>query len=180
MLMRADQSVLLIVDVQERLIPVMHDPRSVIYNCLRLLSGAARLAVPYLVTEQYPKGIGPTVADIRQAIEPEALFVKNHFSCVAEPGFLPRLAAHGRKQIVMAGIEAHVCVNQTALDLNTAGYEVFVVAEACSSRKAEHANEAFERMKGAGITIVNVEMVIFEWLHRAGTPEFKELMGIVK
>jgi nicotinamidase-related amidase len=180
MLMRADQSVLMIVDVQERLIPVMHDARAVIYNSLRLLSAAARLAIPYIVTEQYPKGIGPTVADIRQAIEPEAIFVKNHFSCVAEPGFLPRLAAHGRKQVVVAGIEAHVCVNQTALDLKTAGYEVFVVAESCSSRRAEHAAEAFERMKGAGISIVNVEMVIFEWLHRAGTPEFKELMGIVK
>ncbi|MBF0306728.1 MAG: hydrolase [Alphaproteobacteria bacterium] len=181
MLMRAETSSLLIVDVQERLCPVMAEPRMVIQGCVRLMAAARELAVPLLVSEQYPKGIGPTMFDLRELAPPEAVVEKLHFSCAHEPAVMERIAAAaGRRQIVMAGIEAHVCVLQSALGLKERGYEVFVVTDACSSRQQANADAAFRRMRDNGIETVTIEMVLFEWLHRAGTPEFKRLLPLVK
>ncbi|MBX9635347.1 MAG: isochorismatase family protein, partial [Magnetospirillum sp.] len=105
---------------------------------------------------------------------------KIHFACSAEPAIADRLAGFGRDQVVIAGIEAHVCVLQTALGLKEKGYQVFVAADACSSRLAANHQAAMQRLSANGVQVVSVEMVVFEWLHRAGTPEFKDLVALIK
>jgi len=180
MLIDRDRSALLIVDVQEKLAPVMTDPRRVIHNCSLLLRAAQRLSIPALVTEQYPRGIGPTVVDLREWIPVGGLVEKTHFSCAAEPVVLDRIHALGRPQLVIAGTEAHICVLQTALGLKAVGFEVFVVADACASRRAENEALAMARLGHEGVGVVGVEMALFEWLHKAGTPEFKELSALIR
>lgn len=181
MVMERDRSALLIVDVQSRLVPVMTDPRRVIDNCAILLQAARRLEIPLLVSEQYPRGIGPTVDELRRHVpEGDAVVEKSHFACSAEPLAMTRIEALGRRQIVIAGIEAHICVLQTALGLRQKGFEVFVVADASASRKAGNETLAAARLRQAGVEIVSTEMVVFEWLHKAGTPEFKELSGLIR
>ncbi|MTJ81564.1 MAG: hydrolase [Telmatospirillum sp.] len=180
MLMRAEQSSLLIVDVQERLAPVMSDPRRVIAGCALLMRAASRLDVPVVVSEQYPKGIGPTVFDLREWIPADGAVAKLAFSCADEPAVMERIAAPARPQVVMAGIEAHICVLQTALGLKERGYEVFVAADASASRRTENETAAWDRLRSAGIATVTTEMVVFEWLRRAGTPAFKDLVALVK
>jgi nicotinamidase-related amidase len=183
MLLAADRSQLLIIDVQERLVPAMHGPEPLLANLGVLLRAAPVLGVPALASEQYPRGLGrtlPGIADLLVAAGDTAgPFEKVHFSCMAEPGFADRLAA-GREQIVIAGIETHVCVLQTALSLRAAGHACFVVADACSSRTVASAELALARLRDAGVTVVSTEMVLFEWLHRAGTPAFKALSPLVR
>ncbi|MDR3439211.1 hydrolase [Telmatospirillum sp.] len=180
MLMRAEHSNLLIVDVQERLAPVMSDPRRVINGCALLMRAAQRLGVPITVSEQYPKGIGATIFDLREWIPAEGAIAKLHFSCVDEPAIVGRLDAGARRQVVIAGIEAHICVLQSALGFKDRGYDVFVVTDACASRRPENEEAAWLRLREAGVATVTAEMVLFEWLCEAGTPEFKELVALVK
>ena len=180
MLMRAEDSTLLIVDVQERLAPVMSDPRRVISGCALLMRAARRLEVPVNASEQYPRGIGPTVFDLREWLPLEGAIAKLHFSCADEPALLDWLAATGRRQVVMAGIEAHICLLQSAIGLKEKGYEPFVVTDASASRRPENEDAAWRRLGQAGIPTVSVEMVLFEWLRVAGTPAFKELVALVK
>lgn len=180
MLMDATRSSLLIVDVQENLGPVMADPRQVYANCATLLRAADRLAVPVTVSEQYPRGIGPTMGELKVLVPEGAVVEKIHFSCADEPAIRARLHGFGRGQVVVAGIEAHVCVLQTCLGLKAAGYDVFVVGDACSSRNPANHQAALARMGAAGIGVVTTEMVLFEWLKRAGTPEFKDLLKWIK
>lgn len=180
MLMDAKRSQFLLVDVQENLAPVMTDARSVYRGCGLLLRAAERLGIPVTVSEQYPRGLGPTVGELKSLVSPDSIVEKLHFSCAAEPAVAHRLQALGREQVVIAGIEAHVCVLQSALGLKRMGHEVFVVADACSSRNPDNYQAAMRRMEAAGIGVVSVEMAVFEWLHRAGTPEFKDLIALVK
>ena len=179
MLMQSEQSSLVLIDVQERLTPVMSDPRRVIHNCCLLVQFARRLGVPVIATEQYPKGLGPTMIDLRDLVTPEETIEKRHFSAADEPGFMARLRGQSRRQVVMAGVEAHVCVLQTALAL-AAEWDVFVVTEACASRRDSSEQLAWRRLSHAGVALVSVEMVLFEWLREAGTSEFKELSPFVR
>ncbi|MCE1244377.1 hydrolase [Oryzomicrobium sp.] len=172
MLMRAPQSVLLVVDIQERLAPAIHDSDAVIANTAWLLQVAAKVGVPVLATEQYPAGLGVTVPALRGLIPAEAIAEKTHFSAVAE-GNLFDLPGGERRQYVVTGTETHVCVLQTVMDLLAGGRQVFVVAEAVGSRKPADKELALERMRAAGARIVSREMVAFEWLHRAGTDLFR-------
>ncbi|MEO5375117.1 MAG: hydrolase [Alphaproteobacteria bacterium] len=180
MQMMADQSSLLVVDVQERLAPVMHDPRKVIYGCATLLVAAVRLGLPMIVSEQYVKGLGPTMVDLREVAPADVFMEKTMFSCAADAAMMERLRSFGRRQVVMAGIEAHVCVLQTALGLKQAGFEVFVVADACSARRPESEDLAFRRMVGSGVSVVNIEMVLFEWLAGKDHPAFKDVQRLIK
>ncbi|MBC7950279.1 MAG: hydrolase [Rhodospirillaceae bacterium] len=180
MLINAKRSSLLLVDVQENLAPVMADARSVYRGCGLLLRAAARLDIPVTASEQYSKGLGSTVGELAQLLPEGAAVEKIHFACSAEPAITERLAALNRNQVVIAGIEAHVCVLQSALGLKALGFEVFVVADACSSRLAANHQAAMQRLATNGIGVVTVEMVVFEWLHRAGTPEFKDLVALIK
>lgn len=180
MLIEANRSVLLLVDVQENLGPVMADPRAVYRNCALLLRAAARLGIPVLASEQYPKGLGHTLGELGALLPEGAVMEKMHFSCAAEPAIAERLRGLGRQQVVVAGIEAHVCVLQSALGLKAAGYDVFVAGDACSSRVAANHQAALARMAANGVDVVTTESAVFEWMHRAGTPEFKDLIAFIK
>lgn len=177
MIIERAKSCCIIVDVQERLCPVVDDPRLVIYNCSRLLRGAAHLEVPTIVTEQYSKGIGPTMADLRAYYDTTQTIEKITFACTGEPTFMDRLTALERPQVVVAGIEAHVCVQQTCLGLKAKGFDVFVVEDACSSRRRRDQDTAMQRMMAAGIQVVSTEMVLFEWLERGDDPQFKTILN---
>ncbi|HYM31668.1 MAG TPA: hydrolase [Candidatus Cybelea sp.] len=174
------RSLLLVVDVQERLLPAMADPAAVVEGCGKLMRGAARLSVPILVTEQYPSGLGPTVPALKSLAPDQAVVAKVHFSGAADPGIAAWLQASGRSQAVLCGLESHVCVQQTALQLKAQGWEVFVAGDAISSRRRQSMELAVARMRERGCEIVDVEMVLFEWLGKAGTSEFKDLSRIIK
>lgn len=174
MLIERDKSALLVVDIQERLLPHIHEGQAVLDNAVWLVKVAQRLGVPVMVSEQYPKGIGPTVAVLRGLTFPESVAEKLHFSCVAAKCLEP-LPGHERSQVVVAGTESHVCVLQTVLDLRAQGKEVFVVADAVGSRKPSDKELALARMRAHGIQIVSREMVAFEWLKQAGTDVFREV-----
>ncbi len=182
MLIEAERSCLIVIDMQERLVPAMQAPARTIRNARVLLTAAAELAIPAIVTEQYPKGLGATVPEIAEAGRAAGARVvaKMHFSSWHDPGFAEALAATGRRQAVIAGMEAHICVLQTAVSLMEAGYGVFVVTDATSSRTPESERACLDRLQSAGAGIVTTEMVVFEWLARAGTPAFKALLPLVK
>jgi nicotinamidase-related amidase len=176
MLMRRDAAQLLVVDMQERLLPAMAEPARVEKRCAILLEAARAVGLPVSFSEQYPKGLGHTVA----ALAPARAFAKTAFSCLRDGALSAHLKSNARSQIVLAGIEAHVCVLQTAMDLLAAGYDVFVVADAVSSRAPWSVDLALARMREAGAAIVNTEMALFELLGEAGTPEFKALSALIK
>lgn len=174
-LLDAARSVLLVVDVQERLHPAIHEADMVLARALWLVRLAKRLDVPVLASEQYPEGLGPTVAPLRTELPPDGIRSKRHFSCVAD-GCFEDHTAWARHQFVVCGTEAHVCVLQTALDLRQTGREVYVVEEAVSSRAPRSKALALERMRRHDIEIVNGEMVGFEWLRRAGDDRFRGIL----
>ncbi|MBT8420528.1 MAG: hydrolase [Gammaproteobacteria bacterium] len=178
MLINTHNSWLLIIDVQEKLIPAIHNRDAVIDHCAWLMKVSDFMGVPMLVSEQYPKGLGPTVSQLRELAPKDAFMEKVHFSCVAAPQCDARISALGRTQVVIAGIEAHVCVLQTALDLAADGKQVFVVADAISSRDPRDVELAMKRMRSVGITIVSREMVLFEWAHKSDTTQFKQLSSM--
>lgn len=174
MLIRAERSTLLMIDLQERLGPAIHGFADVQRHNAWLLGIAQRLAIPVLATVQYPRGLGAMVPELAALVPPEQVLEKMHFSAVAE-GNLGGVAAMARPQVILTGIETHVCVTQTALDLLATGKEVYVVAEAVGSRRPEDKELALARLRQEGCRIVSREMVAFEWLHRAGTDIFKQI-----
>jgi nicotinamidase-related amidase len=184
MLLSRDKSQLLIIDVQEKLLPAMSAPERVVERCERLVRAARALEIPITISEQYPRGIGATVAPLREALgNAGSVMEKIEFSCLRNDALrdhLHELRRKGRPQVVLGGIEAHVCVTQTAIDLEDQGFEAFVAADATSSRAKSSRKLALDRMRRSGVDVVDSEMVVFEWLGKAGTPEFKELLAIVK
>ncbi|MBK8211426.1 MAG: hydrolase [Rhodospirillales bacterium] len=180
MLMSAATSCLLVVDIQERLLPGMAAPGAVVDNTAVLLKAARRLDVPVLVSEQYPRGLGAIVPDLMPLLAADEKIEKLHFSCMGDQGFAARFRALGRKQAVVTGLEAHVCVLQTVEDLLASGTETFVVEDATSSRTEKNHAAAMARLREAGARVVTTEMVVFEWLGKAGTPAFKELSALIK
>jgi len=171
---------LVVVDVQERLLPAMHEHQRVVQNTVRLMQGAAILQVPIFATEQYVKGLGRTVPEVAAAVPGFAPMEKLAFSACGAAGFLPALKQKEVSEAILCGIEAHVCVTQTCLDLLDEGFRVFVVADAVSSRTPENYRFGLDRMRAAGAIIVSTEMVLFELLERAGTDEFKQVLNLVK
>ena len=184
MLIARDKSQLLIVDVQDKLLDAISRKDRVVERCVRLVRAARMLGVPITLSEQYPQGLGPTVDPIREAFANVGFVVdKVEFSCLrSEPlrERLHELRRQGRPQVVIGGIEAHVCVLQTAIDLEAQGFEAFVVADAIGSRSKTSRKLALTRLGKDGVGVVDSEMVLFEWLERAGTPEFKELQALIK
>jgi isochorismate hydrolase len=178
-LIARDASRLLIVDVQEKLLPLIPAAERVVANCGRLIDGAKVLGVPVFATEQYPKGLGHTARALADRLAPPP--AKLLFSCaeVLEWGTAAEQTDQ-RHQIVVAGIEAHVCVLQTVLDLLAAGFQVFVPADAVASRGELDWKIALDRLAGCGATIVTTESVLFEWCERSGTPEFKQISQLIK
>ncbi len=179
-LLDRDRSVLVLIDVQERLFPYVHDGARMLERIDLLLSAAGIMRIPRLVTEQYPKGLGGTIEPIRKILPEAEPVTKMDFSCASEPGFMDKLSSLKRDQIVLAGIEAHICVAQTALDLASAGWSVYVAADATSSRRTHDAETALRRLERNGVNVATSEALVFEWLRRAGTEEFKALQPKIK
>lgn len=183
MLLQESQSALVVVDVQEKLIAAMPPPAGerVIRNCGVLLEAAAALGVPVFVTRQYPQGLGDTAAALRAKTPATAgRLDKTCFSACGARGFVDAIAASGRRSIVLAGIEAHVCVLQTAFELKALGYDVFIPADATASRAEDNRLNALDRLRRHGIEIVNTESALFEWLRDAAHAQFKELSKLIR
>jgi nicotinamidase-related amidase len=181
MLLNAPQATLLLVDIQQRLLPAMAEPQQVVAKAKILLAAARQLNLPVTVSEQYPKGLGRTASDL--AVEPNETMEKLSFSCWRDKALKSRFIdfhEHGRALVIVAGLEAHVCVLQTCLDLVNSGFGVFAVADAMSSRHPDSVTLAFERMRHAGVIVLNTEMAVFELLSVAGTPIFKALSGLIR
>ena len=180
MLIRAPDSVLVIIDMQERLVPAMQAPARTLKNAKLLLQAAQVCEVPALLTEQYPKGLGKTVPEIANAAGNSVMIEKDHFSCMEDQEFQRSFRALNRKQAVLAGMEAHICVVQTAASLVEQGFDVFVVSDATASRTRESEKACLTRLSASGVHVVTTEMVVFEWLGKAGTPAFKSLLPLIK
>ena len=167
--------------MQERLLPAMFEPQRVVQNAVRLIQGAAILQVPIFATEQYRKGLGPTVPEVAAAIPGFAPLEKLAFSACGAAGFIAALKKKKKvSEAILCGIGAHVCVSQTCLDLLEKGFRVIVAADAVSSRTPENYRFGLDRMRAAGAVIVSTEMVLFELLEMAGTEEFKQVLNLVK
>jgi nicotinamidase-related amidase len=174
MLISSQRSVLLVSDLQQKLLPVIHDHEALVRNVAWLVRAARRIGVPVIAVEQYPKGLGRLAPEIAELVPASSIGRKMHFSCVAAR-CLDELPGAERPQVVIAGIEAHVCVLQTALELAEDGKEVYVVGDSVESRRPRDRDLALERMRHDGVRIVSREMAVFEWLGEAGTPLFRDV-----
>lgn len=175
-----NKTIALCIDVQERLFPHIHNNAAVEQRIITLARGLRILDVPIIVTEQYSKGLGPTRAAVLEALGDVQPIEKITFSCCGEPTVEAHLMSSGRHTIVVFGIETHVCVQQTVLDLLAQGNHVVVVADATSSRSEMDHTMALERMRHAGAIVTTVESILFELLERAGTDTFKQISQLVK
>jgi len=176
-LLRAADCTLLIVDMQARLLPAIHDGQAVLDAAVKLARAARLLEVPVVATEHAADRLGPTVPQL--AGELRAVFPKRHFSAAREPGFEAWLPA-ARRTVLVAGWEAHVCVLQTILDLRVRGWHVAMVSDASGSRWPSDHHAATRRVRAAGADIVSTEMAIFEWLEHCDHPRFGEVLRLVK
>lgn len=175
MLLTRENGGLLVVDVQSALVPSVMAPDRLVERCHWMMKLAQALKVPCLVTEQYPKGLGSTVPPLNQPDLACKNKSKVHFSCAQDPAILAELQSMHVTQWVLVGIETHVCVLQTAIDLVNAGYGVYVVVDAVSARHELDHKYGLKRMKQHDVELVTSEMVFFEWIKQAGTPVFKSL-----
>jgi nicotinamidase-related amidase len=171
---------LVIIDIQEKLAAVMEHKEQVVENCLHLVELAKLLKIPILLTEQYPKGLGKTLPEIQEVLPAYAPVEKTDFDCCREEGFPEKVASLGRKKLILTGMEAHVCVLQTALGLIKKGYAVHVVQDAIASRYKSNFKVGIEFMRSAGIVITSTEMVLFQLLERSGTEAFKLITKRIK
>ncbi len=177
-LMSRRDSALLVVDVQGKLITLVPGHERIIWNIRRLLDAAKLLGVPSFGTEQYPKGLGPTVPILAERLGkiPDKL----SFSCGECGAIFTDLDERNIAKVLVVGIEAHVCVQQTVLDLLAAGFRVYVAVDAVGSRYDIDRETAFRRLESAGATLTTTESAMFEWCERSGTPEFKEISRLVQ
>jgi nicotinamidase-related amidase len=179
-MLEVNQTVLVVIDVQEKLTRVMHEKEALVSNLQRLIKGLTTLEIPILVTEQYPQGLGPTVSEIASLLPDISRISKTVFSCWNEEKFVSELKALQRKQVLICGIEGHVCVYQTACDLVANGYETYAVTDTISSRTPENRQLSFEMMKQTGARLTGMETVLFELLKVAQGDKFKKISQIVK
>ncbi len=175
-----EDAMLAVIDVQEKLFAVMDQQEKMVKNIGTLIQTAQRLNLPIVVTEQYPQGLGPTIPALRQLLGEEQPFAKLVFSCWRAEPFWVRLTDLGRKTVILTGMEAHICVLQTAIDLLQAGFSVHVPVDAVCSRSKEHWQVAIEQLKMAGAVITCAETVAFELLQEAGTEDFRVLSKLFR
>ena len=180
LLLDRGRSGLLVVDIQEKILAVMADPERVVENTIKLIQGCTILEVPVFVTEQYPDGLGQTVAPVKEAVGEVEMRGKLSFSCCGIEGLSRSLRSQKVEQVVVCGIESHVCVWQTAMDLIHEDFLVYVVRDAVSSRKEVDCETALDRMAFHGIGVTTTEMVLFELLEKAGTEAFKQVAKLIK
>lgn len=173
------KTALLIIDLQEKLLPAIMESETVIQNTIKLIEGCKILAVPIYCTEQYPKGLGTTELRIKNLI-PSEIISKMFFSCIGAGDLFERMKHKNIKQVIVCGVEAHVCVQQTVLDLLANNFQVDVVADAISSRKKIDYEISLQRMRSEGAEITTTESVLFELLNICGTDEFKAISKLIK
>lgn len=183
LLCNAKTSQLVVIDIQERLAAVMPDKvlASMMHNTETLLKAANLLEITVIRSEQYPQGLGKSKTEVSQHFNDEtALVEKTCFACTDSPDFTHQLSKKRRPQIILTGIESHICVLQTALELHAQGFQVFVVEDAVCSRDRKNHKNAIKRLRAAGVTISNTESVIFEWLGDAQHEHFKAISKLIK
>lgn len=178
-LLDRNKSALLIIDVQERILGVMHKKDFFLENLIKLVKGIKVLDLPIFVTEQYPKGLGETTPELKKELENKPI-QKMSFSCFGAENLFQELINKNISQVILCGIESHVCVQQTALDLVENGFQVNLAADAVTSRKIFDYETAIERMRSRGIEVSSTESILFELLNVCGTDEFKAISKIVK
>ena len=179
-MLKPDETVFVLIDVQGKLAQVMHQKEDLFRNLQILVQGLQALDIPVLWLEQYPEGLGPTIPEIAELLPDDAAIPKVCFSGCGQPEFRARLQNLNRKQVLVAGIEAHICVYQTVGDLLDMGHEVEVVADAVSSRTPENRQVGLDRMSSMGASITSVEMLLFELLGEAGSDVFRQVAKLVK
>jgi len=180
LLMNCDDTALVVVDVQEKLIPHIQHSEELVWNVGRLIEGASILGVPLFFTEQYPKGLGSTISALGAQAPDAPVFEKTMFSCRECSGLFEKLKSSNISKVLLVGIEAHVCVMQSALDFIAAGYDVYVCIDAAGSRFEEDGMTAMQRMETSGVSLVSCEMALFEWCTKAGSAEFKQISKLVQ
>jgi nicotinamidase-related amidase len=178
LLMTPEDTALLVVDVQDKLLPAIQNGGRVAWNIRRLVDGAKILGLPVVGTEQYPKGLGKTVPELAERLG--ELPDKLTFSCLGCPEIFKQLRDRDVHKMIVAGIEAHVCVQQTVLDLLADGWEALVAADAVGSRFEIDYRTALRRMESSGATLTTTEAALFEWCRAAGTPQFKEISRLAR
>ncbi len=175
-----DNTIALIIDEQKKLMPVIHDREAVLHNTRILIEGLKILEVPFLITQQYTKGMGMTDQVILDAAGTEEFLEKRTFSCWDTEEIRKAIESSGRKQVLLAGVESHICVLQTAIDLTDAGYDVFVVSNCISSRNPSDKAVALQRMIQTGVWITSCESILFELMRTSTHPHFKEISKLIK
>ncbi|MFH1276807.1 MAG: hydrolase [Candidatus Eisenbacteria bacterium] len=179
-MLKRENAVVVVVDVQDRLLPHIRKHEEVTEAVAKLIRGCRVLGVPVVVTEQYPEGLGPTNRLLKEEFDRWEPIVKSTFSCCGEGSFVEAVEKTGRKEVLLCGIEAHVCVYQTARDLLEKGYRVHLLVDGVSSRRKIDRKTAVARMVSMGAILATVEMALFEMLEVSGTEEFKKISKIVK
>lgn len=179
-MLKTDDTVLVLVDVQGKLAQLMDGKEALYQNLRKLVQGFQVLGLPILWVEQNAAGLGPTIPELAELLVGQTPLAKFSFSCCGEADFMEKLRATGRRQVLIAGIEAHVCIYQTATELLKLGYEVEVVADGVSSRTAANRELALHKMPQLGARLTSVEMALFELLGKAEGPAFKAMLKIVK
>lgn len=173
MMLQKENSCLMVIDVQSRLLPGIHESERLVQYCDSLVELAQALDIPVFGTEQYPEGVGPTADGLRERVGSDSFTGKTFFSCVEAPQFQDKLKTIIQDQVVICGMEAHACVLQSAMGFKAMGKQVFVVADAISARNPKDTEYAIARMRDEGIKIITREMVGFEWLRRSDAEGFK-------
>ncbi len=176
----AKDCVFLLIDVQEKLLPAIFNKDQVLFESERLLRSASVMKIPVLATEQYPKGLGGTVEPLASLLDPAEVLSKTTFSCFGADGFAAALERQERRTVVIFGIESHICLFATAMEMKRRGYCPVVAEEACGSRKAAHHEMAMRNLLAAGVPVLPVETIVYQLLYRSGTPEFKSLLPLFK
>jgi len=179
-MLKTENAVLVVIDVQGKLATLMHNKDDFYKNVVRMIKGAKVLDIPVLWNEQLPDKLGATVPEIKSALEGATPLVKKTFSCCGNNDFISQLEGLKRRQVLLVGMETHVCVYQTAQDLLAEGYDISLVADAISSRSLENKQIGLSTMKDLGARITNVEMALFEMLQTAEGDQFKKVIQIVK
>lgn len=175
-----EASIGMVVDIQERLFPHIADSQALLDRTRLLIKGLHILGLPVLVTQQYTKGLGPTIPEIVDLFADFSALEKRSFSCVDDAAIAARLKATGRQFVLIAGIETHVCILQTALDLKAAGYQPVVVTDCVSSRTLADKESALSRLASEGAILTGSESLLFELLRTSESPKFKEISALVK
>ncbi|MCW7554775.1 hydrolase [Endozoicomonas gorgoniicola] len=179
-MLNLDNTVLVIVDVQGKLATLMHKKDALYKNLAAITAGAKELDLPVLWLEQIPHKLGPTITEVSEQLSGQTPISKSAFSGCGEPEFIKALKDTGRKQVLVVGIEAHICVYQTAVDLHQDGFEVEVVADAVSSRTKQNKMIALDKLGKAGIGITSTEMALFELMKTADAPQFRTIAKLIK